>query len=219
MCQPKTRLPEFDCKRNNSTQGSPVFLILLTLAEIGGVLWGRIILGQEALDRKEQSMSDLVVVAFDNETKAYEVRDKLISLQKDHIVVLEDAAIAIRRMDGKVKIDQAVGLVGRGTLGGAFWGFLFGIIFLVPFLGAAIGAATGALAGKFTDLGVDDNFIKEVGGTIEPGNSALLLLIREATWDKLEAEIEPFKGKILKTSLSNEQEEKLKEAFATEEQS
>ncbi len=159
-------------------------------------------------------MSDLVVVAFDNETRAYELRDTMAQLQKDHIVTLEDAAIAIRKKDGKVKVDQAIGLATGGALGGAFWGFLFGLIFLVPFLGAAIGAGVGALAGKFTDIGVDDKFIKEVGNTLQPGNSALFLLIREATYDRMLEEIEPFKGTVLKTSLSSEQQEKLQEAFA-----
>ena len=159
-------------------------------------------------------MSDLVVVAFDNEYRAFELREKMVQLQQDHIVTLEDAAVAVRHIDGKVKIDQAIHLAGPGALGGAFWGFLLGLIFLVPFLGAAIGAAAGALAGKLAGLGVDDKFIKEVGDTIQPGNSALFMLIREATWDRLDEEMEPFKGKVLKTSLSAEQESKLKEAFA-----
>ena len=161
-------------------------------------------------------MSDLVVVAFDDELKAFAVRDAMVRMQKEHLVALQDAAIAVRRQDGKVKIHQATSLVGSGGLGGAFWGFLIGLIFLVPFLGAAIGAATGALAGKFTDLGVDDKFIKQVGTTLQPGNSAIFLLFRDATYDKLLEELEPFKGTVVKTSLSNDQEAKLKEAFAEE---
>ena len=94
-------------------------------------------------------MSDLVVVAFGDEETAFKVRDAMVRMQKEHLVALEDAAVAVRRQDGKVKIHQATSLVGGGAFGGAFWGFLIGIIFLVPFLGAAIGAATGALAGKF----------------------------------------------------------------------
>ena len=161
-------------------------------------------------------MSDLVVVSFDNEQKAFEVRDTMVRMQKEHLVALEDAAIAVRKQDGKVKVHQATSLVGGGAFGGAFWGFLIGLIFLVPFLGAAIGAATGALAGKFSDIGVDDKFIKQVGETLQPGNSAIFLLFRDATYDKLLEELEPFKGTVVKTSLSNEQEAKLKEAFAEE---
>ena len=116
-------------------------------------------------------MSDLVVVAFDKEETAFQVRDTMARMQKEHLVALEDAAVAVRRQDGKVKITQAVGLVGRGTFGGAFWGFLIGLIFFMPFFGAAIGAAAGALAGKFTDIGVDDKFIKQVGETLKPGET------------------------------------------------
>ena len=86
----------------------------------------------------------------------------------------------------------------------------------MPFLGAAIGAATGALAGKFTDLGVDDKFIKQVGTTLQPGNSAIFLLFSDATYDKLLEELEPFKGTVVKTSLSHGQEAQLQEAFAQE---
>ena len=162
-------------------------------------------------------MSDLVVVAFDDEATAFKVRDTMARMQKEHLVALEDAAIAVRRQDGKVKIHQAVSLVGGGAFGGAFWGFLIGLIFFVPFFGAAIGAAAGALTGKFSDIGVDDKFIKQVGDTLQPGGSAIFLLFRDATYDKLLEELEPFKGTVVKTSLSNEQGAKLKETFAEEE--
>lgn len=140
----------------------------------------------------------------------------MVRMQKEHLVALQDAAIAVRRQDGKVKVHQATSLVGGGAFGGAFWGFLIGIIFLVPFLGAAIGAATGALAGKFTDIGVDDKFIKQIGTTLQPGNSAIFLLFSDATYDKLLEELEPFQGTVVKTSLSNDQEAQLQEAFAQE---
>lgn len=162
-------------------------------------------------------MADLVVVAFDNATGADEVRDAMVRLQKDHIVTLEDAAVVVRRHDGKVKVKQAVDLVGQGALGGAFWGMLIGLLFFAPWLGLAVGALTGALAGKFKDIGVDDKFIKDVGNQIKPGHSALFLLIREATPDRLLDELRPYKGTVLKTSLSKDDEAKLKEAFGAEE--
>ena len=95
-------------------------------------------------------MSDLIVLTFKNETGAAEMRDTLVSLQKQKIVTLEDAAVVVRRQDGKVKVKQAVSLVGAGALGGAFWGMLIGLLFFAPWLGLAIGAATGALSGKFS---------------------------------------------------------------------
>ena len=159
-------------------------------------------------------MSDLVVLAFDTETGAEEMRNELMRLQTQKIITLEDAAIVVRKQDGKVKVKQAVSLVGAGALGGAFWGLLIGLIFWMPWLGLAIGAASGAVAGGLTDIGVDDKFIKEVGETIEPGNSALFLLVSQSTPDKLEAELKGFNASVLQTSLSKEQEDKLREVFA-----
>ncbi len=98
-------------------------------------------------------------------------------------------------------------------MGGAFWGMLIGLLFWAPWLGLAIGAVSGALAGKLTDVGIDDKFIKEVGSTIKPGPSAAFLLVRESTPDKVLDELKGFNGTVLKTSLSKENEEKLKEAF------
>ena len=162
-------------------------------------------------------MSDLVVLAFDTETGAEELRDTLVQLQKQKIVELEDAAVVVRREDGKVKVKQAVSLVGAGALGGAFWGLLIGLIFWMPWLGMAIGAASGALSGGLSDIGVDDKFIKEVGETIEPGHSALFLLVSKSTPDKLADELKSFDAKVLQTSLSNEDEAKLRTMFGAEE--
>jgi uncharacterized membrane protein len=161
-------------------------------------------------------MSTMVVVAFDNETGAARMRDELGQLQKERLVTLDDAAVVVRRQDGKVKVNQATSLVGAGSLGGAFWGMLIGLLFFMPWLGLAVGAVTGAIAGKLTDIGIDDNFIKEVGQEIQPGNSALFLLVREATVDRLVERLRPFEGRIIRTSLSAEDEMKLRETFGAE---
>jgi uncharacterized membrane protein len=160
-------------------------------------------------------MSNLIVLAFDTETGAEQMRDDLLGMQKEHLIGLDDAAVAIRDKDGKVKVKQVNDLMGVGALGGAFWGLLIGLIFFVPVFGLVIGAAAGAIAGKFADTGIDDKFIKEVGNTIQPGNSALFMLVREATPDKVMEGLKKYKNvKVIKTSLSNEQEEKLRHAFA-----
>jgi uncharacterized membrane protein len=163
-------------------------------------------------------MSNLFVFAFDNETGAAEMRDALVKLQKEHLITIEDAAVVVRKPDGKVKVKQAVSLVGAGALGGAFWGMLIGLLFWAPWLGLAIGAITGAISGALTDIGVDDKFIKEVGETIEPGHSALFLLVRDMTADKV---LDALKGQgfhptVLQTSLSKEDEAKLRAAFGAE---
>jgi len=159
-------------------------------------------------------MADLIVFAFDNEDGAAAMRDKLISLQKQQLIELEDAAVVVRRQDGKVKVKQVASLAGAGALGGAFWGMLIGLLFFAPWLGLAIGAVTGALAGGLTDIGVDDKFIKEVGNQIEPGHSALFILVRKATADKVIEQVQEFNPTVLQTSLSEEQEAKLREAFS-----
>lgn len=172
----------------------------------------------EARCNEEVGVSELVVVAFDNETGAAEMRDALVELQKQKLVTLDDAAVVVRQRDGKVKVKQAVNLVGQGALGGAFWGMLIGILFWMPWLGLAVGALSGALGGALNDYGIDDDFIKEAGNTIQPGHSALFLLIREATPDRLIDELKQFNGKILQTSLSKEDEARLRESFGVYEE-
>ena len=161
-------------------------------------------------------MSDLIVLTFKTETGAEEMRDDLMRLQKEHLITLDDAAVVVRKQDGKAKVKQMTGLVGAGALGGAFWGMLIGLLFLAPWLGLAIGAVTGAVAGGLTDIGVDDKFIKEVGEEIEPGDSALFLLVREATPDKVMDELRKFDAKVYQTSLSKEDEKKLRASFGAE---
>jgi uncharacterized membrane protein len=158
-------------------------------------------------------MSELIVLAFDNEASAFQMRDKLLQLQKQELITLADAAIVIRDKKGKPKVKQLQSLVGAGAVGGAFWGMLIGLLFFAPWLGMVAGALGGAIGGKFTDVGVDDKFIKEVGETIEPGHAALFLLVVKATADKVLPELTSFNAKVIKTSLTNEQEAKLREAF------
>ena len=110
-------------------------------------------------------MSELIVLAFKDEATAKQAEAELQSLQKQQLIELADAAVVTRREDGKVKVKQAHSLVGAGALGGAFWGMLIGLFFFMPWMGLAIGAITGAIAGKFSDIGIDDNFIKDVGQT------------------------------------------------------
>jgi uncharacterized membrane protein len=162
-------------------------------------------------------MSSLVVFAFKDETGAEQMREELGSLQKQHLITLSDAAVLVRKQDGKVKVKQAVSLVGAGALGGAAWGMLIGLLFWAPWLGLAIGAVGGAIAGKLSDTGVDDEFIKEVGETIEPGHSALFLLVEDWTEDKVLDQLTKYDATVIQTSLSEEDEAKLKAAFGAEE--
>jgi uncharacterized membrane protein len=154
-------------------------------------------------------MSSLIAVGFKDEFTADDVLQKLRKLQQEHLIDLEDAAIVIRDKDGKVKIKQSQELAASGALSGGFWGLLFGFIFFNPLLGWVVGAVAGGISGALTDIGIDDNFIREVGNTVEPSTSALFVLVRRATPDKVLEELSKFEGKILKTSLSKEDEAKL----------
>ncbi len=158
-------------------------------------------------------MSDLIAVGFKDEFKADEVLNDLAKLQREHLIDLEDAAVVVRNLKGKVKIKQGQELVTSGALSGGVWGLLLGFIFFNPLLGWAVGAAAGALTGTLTDLGIDDNFIKEIGSTIEPGTSAIFVLVRQATPDKVLEDLSKFEGKVLRTSLSKADEAKLQEAL------
>lgn len=162
-------------------------------------------------------MSELIVFAFKDEKGAAEMSAAIQDLQKQRLITLSDAATVIRKEDGKVKVKQANSLVGAGAMGGAFWGMLIGLLFLAPWLGLAVGAVTGALAGKFSDYGIDDEFIKEVGETVEPGHSALFLLIADWTEDKALDELKKYDPTVLRTSLSQEDEAKLRDAFGVHE--
>ncbi|NTU46493.1 DUF1269 domain-containing protein [Candidatus Roizmanbacteria bacterium] len=158
-------------------------------------------------------MSNLVVIAFGDETGAKKMEAKLQDMQKEQIIEIDDAAVVVRDPNGKTHVDQMQNLAGAGALGGAFWGLLIGALFLVPWLGVAVGAVTGAFAGKNADVGIDSEFIKKVSNTIKPGNSALFIMANNAKFDRVVEELKPYGGEIIHTSLSSEQEAKMKAAF------
>jgi uncharacterized membrane protein len=164
-------------------------------------------------------MSSLVVLAFEDTDGAEAMREKMYDIQRRKLITLDDAAVVVRKENGKTKVKQAHSLVGAGALGGAFWGMLIGLLFFAPWLGLIAGASSGAIAGKLGDIGVDDSFIKEVSETIEPGHSALFLLARDAKLERVKEELEGFRHEfsIIQTNLSPEDETNLRNAFAAEE--
>ena len=159
-------------------------------------------------------MSTLVVVGYDDAFKAEEIRLKLQKLQKDYLIDMEDAVVAVKDDKGKVKLHQAVNLTAAGAVTGGFWGSLIGLIFLNPLLGLAAGAAAGALSGALTDVGIDDNFMKDLAASMKPGSSVLFVLVRKVTPDRVVEELKGTGGKILKTSLTHEDEAKLQAALS-----
>jgi uncharacterized membrane protein len=158
-------------------------------------------------------MSDLIVIAYDDQHKAEEMRIKLLKLQREFLIDVEDAVVAVKKPDGKVKLSQAVNLPALGAFEGGFFGMLIGILFFSPVLGWAAGAAAGAISGALSDIGINDDFMKDLAKSLQPGNSALFVLMRKVTPDKFLEEIKGSGGTILKTSLSHEQEDKLRDAL------
>jgi uncharacterized membrane protein len=159
-------------------------------------------------------MADLVAIAFPTEEKAEEVRQKLLDLQKEYLIELADAVIAVKRPDGTVKLNQLFHPTAAGAATGTFWGLLIGLIFLMPLAGAAIGAASGALGGALTDVGINDQFMKDAAQSLQGGNAALFLLIRKMTADKVLADLQGVGGTVMRTSFDHTKEEALRAALA-----
>jgi uncharacterized membrane protein len=158
-------------------------------------------------------MADLVIIAYDSEEKAEAARQKLLELQKEYLIELGDAVVAVRRADGNVKLNQLINTTAAGAVSGAMWGALIGLMFLNPLVGAALGAGGGALGGYLTDVGIDDKFLKDATTALKPGTAALCVLVRKSTPDKVLPAMAAFGGTVLRTNLSAQQEAKLRDAL------
>ncbi|MGD1698968.1 DUF1269 domain-containing protein [Dapis sp. BLCC M229] len=159
-------------------------------------------------------MATLTVLKFPTTDGADQMISILSDLQKQELIKIQDAAI-VSWTEGKKKpkTRQLYDLKVLGALDGAFWGMLFGIIFFVPIFGMAIGAALGALSASFTDIGINDDFIKDVRTKVTEGTSALFLLSTDAVVDRVAEAIKDINFEIVATNLPKEQEEKLREMF------
>ena len=160
-------------------------------------------------------MATLVVIDYESEVKAEEVRLALLKMQKEYLIDVADAVVVVRDDKGKVRLRQLYNLTAAGAASGGFWGALIGLLFLNPLFGFALGAAAGAISGALRDVGIDDNFMKDLGETLKPGTAALCVLIRHMTPDKVIEEVRQFGGTLIKTNLCHEKEEKLREALAS----
>jgi uncharacterized membrane protein len=159
-------------------------------------------------------MSDLLVISFPTEEKAEEIRNKLLEMQREYLIELGDAVVAVKQPNGQIKLNQLFHPTAAGAAGGALWGTLIGMLFLMPLAGAALGAAGGALGGALTDAGINDRFMKDAAQTLQSGNAALFLLIRKMTTDKVLAGLQGVGGTVLRTSFDHTKEEALRQALA-----
>ncbi len=159
-------------------------------------------------------MSDLLVIEYPTEAAAEAVRQKLLGMQAEYLIELGDAVIATKCPEGHVRLNQLFHPVKAGAVSGMFWGTLVGLLFMMPLAGAALGAASGALSGKLTDVGINDDFMKSVGKTLQSGNAALFLLIRKMTTDKVASALQGTGGTVLRSSFDETKEDVLKAALA-----
>jgi uncharacterized membrane protein len=142
---------------------------------------------------------------------------KLKELQRQHLIKIEDYAVVswpegakkpwTREMESETK---------KGAIGGGLFGLLLGLIFVVPLLGAAVGATTGALLGSLKDVGISDQFIRDVREKVTPGTSALFLPSSDAVYDRISSEFKEYPAELISTNLSDEQEAQLRDAFGLE---
>jgi uncharacterized membrane protein len=157
--------------------------------------------------------STLVVITYPDEHRAAEVLTALRRMQSEYLIDMEDAVYVTKDEKGKLKLNQSTSLAGAGAAWGGLWGMLIGLLFFAPIAGLAIGAAAGALGGKLSDYGIDDNFARQLSANMPPRSSALFVLVRRATTDKVVPEIAKYGGTVLRTSLPKETEERLQQAL------
>src|SRR6516165_11113856 len=158
-------------------------------------------------------MSDLIAIAYPDEATAEEAADEARRLAKDLIIEPDAIAVITRDKEGKYHTHTSHHLVSGGATWGMFWGLLFGLLFFIPVFGMAVGAGMGALMGKITKSGIDKQFQDQVRGLIQPGTSALFLMVEKVTPDKDVEAMSKYGGTVLKTSLSKDGEAELQEAL------
>ena len=158
-------------------------------------------------------MSTLVAIAYPDRESAEQVRRTLIEMQKEHIIELDDLVTVTRSEDGKVKLHQSASVAATGAAGGAVWGGLIGLLLLAPLFGMAVGAAAGGAAGALTDVGIDDEFMKELGANLGEGGAAVIVLVRKSTPDKVLPRIKEYGGHVMQSSLSQEAEDNRRTAL------
>ncbi|HET7429155.1 MAG TPA: DUF1269 domain-containing protein [Gaiellales bacterium] len=158
-------------------------------------------------------MADLIAIGYDDETTAIAAAEEAERLAHDLIIQPDAIAAIVRKQDGKYKVITNHHAVGAGATWGMFWGLLFGLLFFIPVFGMALGAGLGALMGKIEKSGIDQEFQDQVRGMLQPGTSALFLVVEKVTPDKAVAAMSAYGGTVLKTSLSADTEAALQEAL------
>ena len=158
-------------------------------------------------------MATLIAIGYPDEATATEAADEAVRLAQDLIIQPDAIAVIVRDKDGSYHVHTNHHAVGAGATWGMFWGFLFGLLFFIPVFGMAIGAGMGALMGKFAKTSIDKQFQEQVRGMLQPGTSALFLMVEKVTPDKAIDAMSRYGGTVLKTSLSKDDEKELQDAL------
>ena len=165
-------------------------------------------------------MSNLVAIAYPDEHQAAVVMEVMVRLHEEGvfseegIIDLEDAAAVSKDGEGRIKLEGAISRTAEGAASGLFFGSLIGMVFFMPMLGMLFGVAAGALVGKFADLQHIDDFVLQVGDNMPPGSSAILMLVRKADPEKALAELRQYGGTVIRTTLPDEAEDRIRDALA-----
>ena len=158
-------------------------------------------------------MSELIVIGYETPDQAEEARAELMTMAREYLVDVADAVVAVADENRNIKLNQMVNMWTAGAAGGAFWGLLVGMIFFNPLVGVAVGAGAGALSGALTDYGINDEFMKDVGSVLQPGQAALFMMVRTNASDKVIERLGEHGGRVLRTNLDTDAENHLRRAF------
>jgi uncharacterized membrane protein len=169
--------------------------------------------GQNRFTRRTYGLSTLVAIAYPDEGRAEQVMEELKKLQGEYLIDLESAVYVTKDAEGKVKVHGVERLTGPEAAWGAFWGLLFGLLFFVPVAGVLFGAGLGALFGHFTKIGLDEDFVKGLSEKLGPNSSAVFVLVRKSTPDKVVPEVAKFGGTVLTSNLADDADQRLQEAL------
>ena len=153
-------------------------------------------------------MSDLIVIAYDDKATADAAAARVEELGKAGLR-LHGIAVVSKDEQGYSHVDTPGTMTGVSAAGGALFGSVFGLLFLVPFLGAAVGGAVGALWGSMRQHGVGDEFRKQVNETLRPGTAAVVMMTSDPADVALTDTLGAFGGRVMRTSLSDEDERAL----------
>src|SRR6476469_11193435 len=156
-------------------------------------------------------MADLIAIGYPDQATADAAAEEARRLARDLIIQPDAIAVIVRDEEGGYHVHTNHHAVGGGATWGMFWGLLFGLLFFIPVFGMAVGAGMGALMGKVAKTGIDKNFQDQVREMLQPGTSALFLVVEKVTPDKAVDALQKFGGTVLKSSLSKKAEQELQQ--------